>query len=290
MNVRNFKNFEWIDLTNPDRKELIRITEAYQLELNMLDDSIEAGHLPKIERADGYAFVILRAYTAKEDDIVTTVGELSNKIAFFVTENRLITIHRTAFPFLSNVNEDFASAEALVLKIINDMLLTFDKPLQHQCDKMDSIEKEIFLCKGKPISIEDLYYQKSKARISRKVLQFTQNVLSQFKVKPENNTHLQDIIETTVHYLLLYDEVIEDANNLLNTHLSINAKKSNDVMKLLTIFSAFFLPLTFIAGIYGMNFRHMPELKWAYGYFMALGLMIFVAFVIFFWFKRKKMF
>jgi magnesium transporter len=59
-------------------------------------------------------------------------------------------------------------------------------------------------------------------------------------------------------------------------------------MKLLTIFSAFFLPLTFIAGIYGMNFRYMPELEWHNGYFMTLGLMAIISIVIYMWFKRKK--
>ena len=87
--------------------------------------------------------------------------------------------------------------------------------------------------------------------------------------------------------ILVFDEVSEDANNLLNTYLSVNTQKSNDVMKLLTIFSAFFLPLTFIAGIYGMNFEHMPELKWPAGYFFTLGLMFAVAVIIYLWFRRK---
>jgi magnesium transporter len=86
---------------------------------------------------------------------------------------------------------------------------------------------------------------------------------------------------------LVFDEVSEDANNLLNTYLSVNAQKSNDVMKLLTIFSAFFLPLTFIAGIYGMNFENMPELKWHAGYFLTLGVMLAVAVFIYLWFRRK---
>jgi magnesium transporter len=107
-------------------------------------------------------------------------------------------------------------------------------------------------------------------------------------VSESSKTALQDIKDKLLSLLLNYDEVLENANNLLNTFLSVNAQKSNDVMKLLTIFSAFFLPLTFIAGIYGMNFEHMPELKWPLGYFMTLGVMVVIALVIFFWFKRKR--
>ena len=85
-----------------------------------------------------------------------------------------------------------------------------------------------------------------------------------------------------------YEEVLENANSLLNTYHSVSSQKSNDVMKLLTIFSAFFLPLTFVAGIYGMNFENMPELRWQFGYFMILGIMTIIAIIIYFWFKRKK--
>ena len=70
--------------------------------------------------------------------------------------------------------------------------------------------------------------------------------------------------------------------------MTFTAQKSNDVMKLLTIFSAFFLPLTFIVGVYGMNFHNMPELKLEYGYFIALFVMFAIAILIYIWFKRKR--
>jgi len=175
-----------------------------------------------------------------------------------------------------------------MLAIINQMLLTYEGPAEAQSEKMDEFEREIFLKSGKSISIESLYYQKSKARISKKILQLTQVVLNQITVKPELSSTLQDAKETTLSYILQYDEVIEDANTILNSYLSVTAQRSNDAMKLLTIFSAFFLPLTFIAGIYGMNFKYMPELNWHYGYFMTLGLMAVISIVIYLWFKRKK--
>lgn len=285
-----FSNFSWIDIQNPSREELLALTENHNLEMNMLKDSLQDGHLPKIEITPEYTFIILRAYSAGKNDIVTTVSELSDKIAFFISEKTLITIHRASFAFLKdNFNRELCP-EGLALSIISRMLHTYQEPVSYQSDIMDSFEKEIFLRNSKPISTEELYYQKSKARISKKVLQLTQNVLNQFTVQPHNLTHLQDLRETTQHYLLFYDEVIEDANNILNTYLSITAKKSNDVMKVLTIFSAFFLPLTFIAGIYGMNFKRMPELGWHNGYFMTLGVMVLISFIIFLWFRRKRFF
>jgi magnesium transporter len=286
--IKTYSNFEWIDLEKPDKAELQTVTEPFNIDINLIVDSLQHGHLPKIEKVNEYTFLILRAYSADLAEDVTTVGELSNKIAFFINEQRLITIHRASFDFLSNLTGEFASSESVMLNIINSMLLTFEEPLQYQSDKMDKFEGEIFLKSGGSISIESLYYQKSKARISKKILTLTQNVLNLIVVKPALNSTLQDLRETTIRFLLHYDEVLEDATTILNSYISVTAQRSNEVMKLLTIFSAFFLPLTFIAGIYGMNFVNMPELKWESGYFLILGVMVSIAVTIFIWFKRKK--
>lgn len=286
--IKTYPNFEWIDLEKPDQDELKTLTEPFNMDINLLEDSLEPGHLPKIEKLNDYTFIILRAYSANFTDNVTTVEELSNKIAFFINENRVITIHRAQFDFLEHLKEHYSDSESLMLSIIDEMIFTYEKPLQIQSDKMDDFEREIFLKNGNAVSIESLYYQKSKARISKKVFQLTQSVLNQIPVKPESSSILQDLKDTTLSYILQSDEVIEDANALLNSYLSVTAQKNNDVMKLLTIFSAFFLPLTFIAGIYGMNFEYMPELKWQNGYFIALGVMLLISITIYAWFKRKK--
>jgi magnesium transporter len=74
----------------------------------------------------------------------------------------------------------------------------------------------------------------------------------------------------------------------MTTYLSISDQKNNEVVRLLTIFSAFFLPLTFIAGVYGMNFKFMPELNWEWGYYFSILLMTAVVIVIYIWFRRKR--
>jgi magnesium transporter len=84
------------------------------------------------------------------------------------------------------------------------------------------------------------------------------------------------------------EESVENSNQLMTTYLSISDQKNNEVVRLLTIFSAFFLPLTFIAGIYGMNFKIMPELNWKYGYLFSIVFMLVIVIVIYTWFRRKK--
>ncbi len=288
MQQKNFPTFQWIDLTSPTAAQLQEISERFGLDANLVEDSLEYGHLPKFERLEKDTFIILRGYSAGEGERVTAVGELSNKIAFFLRPDRLITVHRAPFSFLEKIVDEATSSESLMLDIINGLLSTYEAPLGWQRQTVDRFEKEIFLKNGRAVSIEALYFEKNKARLSKKILQLTQGVLNQLTVQPENASDLQDLKETTISLLLGFEEVVEESNALLNSYLSVTAQKNNDVMKLLTIFSVFFLPLTFIAGIYGMNFENMPELTWEVGYFLTLGVMAVVALVIYLWFKRRR--
>ncbi len=286
---KNFGKFEWLDIEKPKQTELIDLTHPFFIDINLLDDALEHGHLPKLEKHGNFTFVIFRAFTSEPHLNQTTVAKLSNKVAFLINEDHLITIHQKPFGFLEKLKgREFDDPEALMLAVVFEMLATFEAPVNWLSEKMDDNEKEIFLRKNGKISIEQLYYQKAKARICRKLLQFSHNVLNQLLVKEENVSNLQDIRESIVNYMLQLDEVIEDAQAILNTHLSLTAQKSNEVMKLLTVFSAFFLPLTFIVGVYGMNFANMPELKWRWGYYATWGVMVAISVIIFLWFKRKK--
>lgn len=287
--IKNYGSFEWLDLQKPKKSELLELTEPFHLELKLLEDSLQHGHLPKIEKQDGTTFVIIRAYSVEPSHNHTEVTKLTNKIAFVMNEKRLITIHQKPFGFLENLYEKkFTDPENLMLSIFQQMLETYQAPLDWMNDKMDEYEKEIFLSRHGKISVHALYYQKAKARISKKILQLTQVVLNQIQVSEVHYSTLQDLKETCINLILHFDEVIEDATSILNTHLNLTTQKNNDVMKLLTVFSAFFLPLTFIVGVYGMNFKFMPELDWPNGYYLTWGIMVGISVVIFLWFKRKK--
>ncbi len=290
MKIREIKceNYTWVDIYNPQEEDLNEISQKYNLDYLLIKDSLEHGHLPKMEKLLKYDFFILRAYTASEKEKISTVGELSNKIAFFLSENHFITIHRASFNFLENITQCNETVYDLLIGILNKMVQSFDTPSQWHSKAIDEVEKIIFLKDHSRVSLEDLYFQKSETRISKKLLLLTENVLNQINVPEENKTAFQDIKDRIVNLILVYDEVLEDANNLMNTYMSVTAQKSNNVMKLLTIFSAFFLPLTFIVGVYGMNFRYMPEIEWRYGYWVVLAFMAIICIGIFLWFKKKK--
>ena len=286
--IQKFDNFEWIDLENPTEEEIRSTSIPFQIDENFVEDALELGHLPKIERTPEYVFIILRAYTAAENEKVVGVQQISNKVAFFIDDKTLITIHRPSFKFIENTPTNFKSPDDAALYLFNELLMTYDEPIRKQVDKMDAFEQDIFLRGGSDLSVEKLYFEKSKARLTKKILLITQNVFDQLRVDDSLASTLQDLKDTILHLILRSEEMIDDATSLLNSHMTFTAQKNNDVMKLLTVFSAFFLPLTFIVGVYGMNFVNMPELKWENGYFIALLVMLVIALFIFVWFKRKK--
>lgn len=283
-----YANFVWLDIRQPDKESLNKIAEENQLDYFQIRDSLEKGHLPKFEKQPNYNFLILRAFTSTIEQGATTITELSNKIAFFYNGQKIITVHRNQFDFLDTVKNDYNNPEEILVYLIHKMVETYQHPLNELDEKIIQIEKTIFLKDYSKVSLEDLYFLKTQTRITKKLLQIFQNVTNQLEVGEQSKTALQDIKDKLLALILNYDEVLENSNNLLNTYLSVNAQKSNDVMKLLTIFSAFFLPLTFVAGIYGMNFENMPELTWQMGYFLILGVMAIIAIFIYFWFKRKR--
>ncbi len=294
MNIAHteFESFTWIDIAQPDETKLAALADDYGLDYFLIKDSLERGHLPKIEKLPKYTFIILRAFSPSKNGRITNVNELSNKIAFFYNDKQVITIHRANFEFIKEINNEiqFVNAEQFLLYIIKQMIETYSESAQELSDKIDLIEQVIFLKDYRKVSLEDLYFQKSQTRISKKILQLTQHVLHEMDIIEYNKIALQDIKDQLISLILTFEEVTDDSNNLMNMYLSVNAQKTNDVMKLLTIFSAFFLPLTFIAGIYGMNFKYMPELEGKYAYFIILGLMAILSIIIFYWFRRKKIF
>lgn len=282
------EKYTWINIYNPSDDDIPKIAADYELDVLLVQDALEAGHLPKIETREEYTFFILRAYTANKELSVSNIADLSNKIAFFVTKDRLITIHKVPFPFLESSERMFKTVYGHQIFLFNQIVNTFDDPAQWHAEDLDKVEEVIFVKNINRISLEDLYFQKSEIRLSKKLLLLTQVVLAKITMPEKFRSAMENVKDTVVQLLLEFDESLDDANNLTHTYLSIAAQKSNDVMKLLTIFSAFFLPLTFIVGVYGMNFKWMPELEYRNGYPAVMLIMLAISVIIFVWFKRKK--
>jgi magnesium transporter len=116
----------------------------------------------------------------------------------------------------------------------------------------------------------------------------TNEVIQSFKHNSSKLPIYQDVRDLYTKLNVLYNQANEDSTNLMNIYLSLASHKTNEVMRILTIFSAFFLPLTFIVGLYGMNFKFMPELEYQIAYPLVWLGMISIVLIIFLWFRRKR--
>ena len=283
-----FESFTWIDIEKANKKELEVIASKYNLNYFLIKDALDIGHLPKYEQLHQHDFFIFRAYTSNVKLNIDEIGEMSNKIAFFIFDDKLITIHRAHFPFLNLEEEKDIKISEFFLKIVGCMIDSFKTPTLEISDKITEIEKTIFLKDYRAVLIEELYYIKTQSRILKKIISITEATILKSQDKYKVSYIYQDIQDTLLNLLTVNEESVDNSTHLMNTYLSLSDQKNNEVVRLLTIFSVFFLPLTFIAGIYGMNFKFMPELNWKLGYAFALSLMAIVVIVIYLWFRRKR--
>jgi len=283
-----FDSFTWIDIEDANKKELEVIASKYNLSYFLMKDSLDIGHLPKYEQLHKHDFFIFRAYTSTINLNIDEIGEMSNKIAFFIFEDKLITIHRAHFSFLNIHEEKHIKISELFLRIVGFMIDSFKKPTIELSNKITQIEKTIFLKDYRVVLIEELYFIKSQSRILKKIISITQSIVQESQDKYKVSYIHQDIQDQLLNLLTMNEESLENSTQLMNTYLSLSDQKNNEVVRLLTIFSVFFLPLNFIAGVYGMNFSFMPELTWKIGYAFALCLMAIVVIVIYLWFRRKR--
>ena len=285
---------KWVDLTDPSLSEIEALSKEYGLSSHTVKDCLEPEHLPKYEFHDGVHFLILRFYAHDFDKRLTTIQEITNKLAIFYTEKFIITVHKQEIAFLELLRKKyvslnkFTSTTNLLTSISWHALETFDNPVNRLSEQVDFYENQLMLKRTSSDHMEALYYVKVQASISQKILMLMLEPINHLRVQKGEEAALQDVQDQHLKMQTLYNQVLDDVNNLTNLYLSFSAQRSNEVMRVLTIFSVFFMPLTFIVGIYGMNFRYMPELDQRWGYPAVIILMATITLSIFLWFRHKR--
>ena len=295
--VREFKKkseggYNWVDITSPSKGELTEVAEKLGLPAALVEDSLQPEHLPKHEAVGENQFIILRAFNSSATEEADTIQEVTDKIAVFLGSDFIITVHRPEFEFLGKIKSDFvdngkcATPFHVLFRVFAHVISTYDAPLGQLIREIDVYEPKIFLRKKTPDLLKDLYYMKRRATVMDNVFDMSKLIHESLKGKistPQYN-HLKDEflrLQTSTR------QVVDNVGNLLNIYISLSTQRTSEIMRVLTVFSVFFMPLTFIVGIYGMNFDFMPELRWLYGYAFALLLMVGVTIAIYLWFRRK---
>lgn len=299
--------FKWIDIVGPKKADIEKIAQEYDLHNTSVQDCLDPEHLPKFERHPSYNFMILRAFDDRCSNDADTVQELTRKIAIFYTDKLLVTIHRKDQAFLSQLRERWQkqietqenfTGPIILYDLLKSVFLTYELPIDTGLTQLEEYEMQIFKAPGKPqFSLENGYYLRRAAFVFKRVLHMSGDALNKLSSAEVfiKTPYYQDLRETLDSLYFYSEELNEHTHSLLNLYLSMEQKKTsdashrtNEVMRVLTIFSVFFMPLNFIASIYGMNFENMPELKMEYGYFLILSLMFVTSLTIYIWFRGKK--
>ena len=285
---------QWIDIIEPTVAEMEELAQQFNLNPNIVKDCMQPEHLPKYEYVDDVHFLILCFFAHTSESKMLTVQDMTNKIAIFFADGFLITIHKSQAHFLEVVYKKYVndgkckSNSQLLAHIVWASLETFDEPANRLSELVDFYETQIILKNSGSDHVESLYKIKGEANLGQKVLMLMLEPINHIYIQAGEESLLQDVRDQHLKMQTLYSQVLENVNNLLNLSMSFASQRTNEVMKVLTLFSAFFLPLTFLVGIYGMNFEFMPELGKKWGYPAVLLLMVLITLVIYFWFKKKK--
>ncbi len=286
---------EWIDVEAPHQEDLEFLHERYNINTLLLDDTVDANHLPKYEEDGNVKFFLMRENTELERSNLNSISDISTKLGVFLVNGIVITIHRMRNRSIYEYKKEITletkevTPDLVALKLAIKVMKSYDDESQNLLETLDNLENEIFLKNtNTSAQIRRLYKLKRKSGLNSRILNISSDWVSNFKKLKLSEAEITDLNDKHKDVTADFDHLNIQITNLISMFLALTDQKANQVMKLLAMYSVYFLPITFIAGVYGMNFDFMPELTHRYGYFFTLGFMALIVIVTFIYFRRKK--
>jgi magnesium transporter len=283
----------WLDVQDPSPQEIEQLATEYSIPRPAIEEGLAPLHLPKHERLEDMTFIIARTYDEEAPNEADEFLTMSRKLVLFIGDRFLITIHRRPLPYLDAIKERAKRSKKtqvgpVMLEILLAGIDTFYAPLEEAELRVNEFESKLLAqAASARIQWKDVFRTKVRIQIIKRLLWHTQNVAQKYAPHGAGISLAAEIRERVNSLSFLAESLDDDLDNLLNVQLSLSADRTNDVVRVLTIFSAFFLPLTFIVGIYGMNFQYMPELSSRYGYPLVWLAIVSTVAGIYGWFRYR---
>lgn len=290
----------WITVDGLQDTELMEeLGNIFKLHPLVLEDILNTSQRPKMQDYGDYLYIVLRSFTG------TGEAELnSEQISIVLGRNFVLSFREKESTIFQPVKERLscdvgrirkAGADYLAHALIDNIVDNYFLVLESLEEKIEFLEDDL-VRRTTPATLQAINKLKRELIFLRKSLWPLREAISTLE-----RSDSQLISESTgIYFRDIYDHVIavidsvetfrDMLSNMLDIYLSAASNKLNEVMKVLTIIATLFMPLTFVAGIYGMNFKYMPELEWRWGYFIILGIMLLIALLMVFYFKRKRWF
>ncbi|MCG3418531.1 MULTISPECIES: magnesium/cobalt transporter CorA [Oceanobacillus] len=295
--TQNKYKWFWVDFDKPTDEEINHLSNTFEFHPLAIEDCIQKLQRPKLDYYEDHTFYVAHSVREQEREIIR------DELNFFVNENFIVTFHRTEAKEVNHVwekihtgkNTDIWDTFYVFYQILDKIVDNYFPLIYKLEDELDLIENNT-----QDRSMNDLMSELFDIRNMLLNLRHSVNPMRDLLYRMLNSHHLVEIKNRREYFSDIYDHLLKLAEMVMSnrevtadirdSYLSLNSHQTNNVMKVLTIITSIFAPLTLIAGIYGMNFENMPELTWKYGYFFSIILMIVIAFTMFLWFKRKGWF
>jgi magnesium transporter len=291
----------WVSVCGLHETDLIKqIGEKFNIHPLVLEDILNTETRPKIEISDNYIFITMKLlkYNTEENKID------SEQISLILGNTFVFSFLEKSDTIFNPIKDRITNQLGRVRKHASDYLFyaLMDVVVDQYFLLLEKIEESIEKLDDEVINntdksqVEKIYNLKNMLLLTRRSVWPLRETFAQLiREEPELigvniEPYLRDLLDHTFHVTETIEIQREITTGLMETYLSMMSNKLNEVMKVLTVIATIFIPLTFIVGIYGMNFKYMPEIEWPWAYFALWGVMICVVLFMLFYFRRKKWF
>lgn len=265
-----------------------------------LEDIVNTSHRPRVEDADDYLFIVLKTlhYDDKQDLIAT------EQLSMVVAPNFVLSFQEKEGPLFDHLKERIRADKGRVRKggtdylaycIIDAVVDNYFVLLEQLADKVEVLEEEL-VTNATPAVLHEIHKLKTDMIFLRRSVWPLREVINMLAsgqsslVKDSTLPYFRDVYDHTIHVVDTMETFRDIVSGMLDIYLSSVSNRLNEIMKTLTILSSIFIPLTFLVGWYGMNFKRMPELDWQWGYPMVMVVTACVIITMVAFIKRRKWF
>jgi len=289
----------WLDIDglNSD-KVLLAVGERFNLHPLLLEDILNTDHRPKLEEYQDTIFVVAKMLGLDEE----TGGVHSEQICFVLRKNLVISFQERPGDVLDPIRERLrkdlgrvrrAGADYLLYALLDVIVDNYFLIVEDLGKRIEELERKIMVRPGNEdlLTIQELrglLIGVNRYVTPTRELAGRLNTIQSPLIDKSTRRYINDLQDHTVYIAETISTDREILTSLENTYHAGQNARMMQVMKLLTIISTIFIPLTFVVGVYGMNFDHIPELRWRYGYFLIMGIMALIALLMLMWFRRKR--
>ncbi|KGR91742.1 metal transporter [Ureibacillus massiliensis 4400831 = CIP 108448 = CCUG 49529] len=298
IDLMSFKWY-WVDFSEPTEDEIKLLSDTFHFHPLAIEDCVQEFQRSKLDYYREYTFFVTHTVHEEENDII------KDEVDFFISEKYIVTFHKNPSIEVNKVWSMLLAQERLekwdpyyVFYEVLDKIVDNYFPIVYKIE--DELESMIKRTENKSMNqlMDELFETRNMLLNLLHIVNPMRDLL--YRMLNSHHLNLNRIEERKEYFNDIYDHLLklsemvmtnrEVTADIRDSYLSLNSHQTNNVMKMLTIITSIFAPLTFIAGIYGMNFENIPELTWEYGYFLSLGLMGFIGVAMLLWFWRRGWF